>query len=40
MTRIIIISLIAAATLTACVRANPHCKQAHKNIKKLHLQNW
>jgi hypothetical protein len=36
----ILIFAIALVTLAACVRANPHCKQAHKNIKKLHLQAW
>jgi hypothetical protein len=36
----ILIILLSVVTLAACVRANPHCKAAHKNIKKLHLQAW
>jgi hypothetical protein len=32
--------VIGVLTLGSCVRANPHCKKAHKNIKKLHLNNW
>ncbi|HVD98446.1 MAG TPA: hypothetical protein VNB90_09610 [Cytophagaceae bacterium] len=35
-----LIILVTVITLGSCVRANPHCKQAHKNIKKLHLNNW
>jgi len=31
---------IFVMSLNSCVRANPKCKKAHKNIKKLHLQNW
>ncbi|HSZ24458.1 MAG TPA: hypothetical protein VK766_02005 [Cytophagaceae bacterium] len=32
--------LLTIITLDSCVRANPHCKKAHKNIKKMHLNNW
>lgn len=35
-----ILLLLSTVVLDACVRANPHCKKAHKNIKKLHLNNW
>jgi hypothetical protein len=36
----IVYGIVIMGLLVACVRANPHCKKAHKNIKKLHLQNW
>jgi hypothetical protein len=36
----LLIILLTVFTLASCVRVNPHCKAAHKNIKKLHLQAW
>ena len=40
MKKSLLIILVAVIALAACTRANPHCKKAHKNIKKLHLKNW
>lgn len=40
MKKIFLLTLLMASVVAACVRANPHCKKAHKNIKKLHLKNW
>ncbi|MFL5728634.1 MAG: hypothetical protein ACJ75J_04010 [Cytophagaceae bacterium] len=36
----LLIAALMILVLASCVRVNPHCKQAHKNIKKLHLQAW
>jgi hypothetical protein len=43
MRKLILTTLFAAlmvTTITSCVYRSSKCVKAHKNIKKLHLQNW
>jgi hypothetical protein len=36
----LLITLFVALLSVACVHRSAKCVKAHKNIKKLHLQNW
>lgn len=37
---ITIVSALMVTMITSCVYRSSKCVKAHKNIKKLHLQNW